>query len=495
MMPFDALKSFLLVFFVLFALRIFADMSPAKAKSQRNQTPAPAVLQSPAPKQGLNFVVGAHGLDSLSFNGQSLLTSAEQGELRPWKSALRMALEALLPRSSSSVAAPNKQTDTVDLSYPWGHISCTYGKQGGKITMRIEVSNAGPKEIDQLSLRLMELNFPRVPDGGTLEAGMFGFGFKGPEWPLHQGPASIPSVADPQFVVPIVLLDYGTGALNFCSDDLECSVDVSNSTNSPAGTGYPFIVTCRDIKPRTSKMFNVSTRFGPAGARVQDLSGEVLQRYAGKYPFQINWKDHRPIGALFLASSGINVATNPRRWILNYGAIDITTDQGKAAFREALLKHADKSIEVLKDVNAQGMITWDPEGEEFIGACYYGDPRLVPTFAPEMEFKNNGTKSVIDEYFGKFRAAGLKVGVCIRPQQIAMVEGEPVHQAAEDAHAVQILRERIAYAKNRWGCTLFYVDSTATAYGALNPDVFKAVAEAYPDVLLIPENESMRYFA
>jgi hypothetical protein len=70
-----------------------------------------------------------------------------------------------------------------------------------------------------------------------------------------------------------------------------------------------------------------------------------------------------------------------------------------------------------------------------------------------------------------------------------------VHHAAEDEHAAQILRERIAYAKRRWGCTLFYVDSTATAYGALNPDVFKGVADAYPDVLLIPENESMRDFA
>ena len=70
----------------------------------------------------------------------------------------------------------------------------------------------------------------------------------------------------------------------------------------------------------------------------QDLSGDVLERYAGKYPFQVNWKDRRPIGAIFLASSGINVATNPRRWIMNYGEIDITTDKGKAAFREALLK-------------------------------------------------------------------------------------------------------------------------------------------------------------
>jgi len=67
--------------------------------------------------------------------------------------------------------------------------------------------------------------------------------------------------------------------------------------------------------------------------------------------------------------------------------------------------------------------------------------------------------------------------------------------SASVLHAAEILRERIAYAKRRWDCTLFYVDSTATAYGALNPDVFKAVADAYPDVLLIPENESMRYFA
>jgi len=482
-------------FLALLAATVFAGTSPVKAESQRNRTPTPAVLQSPAPKQDLNFAVGERGLTSLSFNGQSLLVSPASGELQPQKSVFRAVLDALLPRSSSQVATPNKQTDTVDLSYPWGRVSCAYGKQGDRLTMSIEVSNASAKTIDQLSLRLMELNFPSIPTGGTLEAGMFGFGFKGPEWPLHQGPASIPSVADPQFVVPIVHVDYRSGALNFCSDDLECSVDVSNSTNSPAGTGYPFVVTCRDIKPRASKMFNVSIRFGPAGARVQDLSGDVLERYAGKYPFQINWKDHRPIGAIFLASSGTNVATNPRRWILNYGEIDVTTQQGKSAFREALLKHADKSIKALKKVNAQGMITWDPEGEEFIGACYYGDPLLVPTLAPEMEFKNDGAKSAIDEYFEKFRAAGLKVGVCIRPQQITMVDGKPVHQAAEDEHAVQILRERIAYAKQRWGCTLFYVDSTATAYGALNPDVFKAVADAYPDILLIPENESMRYFA
>ena len=482
-------------FLVLLAASIVADTSSVNTESQHNGASSPAVFQSPVPKQGLNFVVGVHGLDSLSFNEQSLLSSPESGELRLQKSVFRAVLDALLPGSSSRAGTPNEKADTIHLSYPWGSISCSYGKEDDKITMKIEISNTSSEPLNELSIRLMELNFPRIPNGGTLEAGMFGFGFKGPEWPLGQSPASIPTVADPRFVVPLVHVDYGTGALNLCSDDVECAMNVPYSANFLARTSYPLVITCGDIKPGVTKAFNVSLRFGPAGARIQDLSGDVLERYAGKYPFQVNWNDHRPIGAIFLAGPQINVASNPRRWIVNFGDIDITNDKGKAAFRAALLKLADNSVQVLKDVGAQGMITWDPEGEEFLGACYYGDPRLVPSLAPEMEFKNDGAKSVIDEYFEKFRAAGLKVGVCIRPQGIAMVDGKPVHQAADDEHAAQILRERIAYAKQRWGCTLFYVDSTATVSGSLNPDVFKAVADAHPDVLLIPENESMRYFA
>jgi hypothetical protein len=474
---------------------VFADPSAVKTESRPNPTATPTVLQSPGIERGLNFVVGARGLDSLSFNGQSLLVSSQSGELQPQKSVFRAVLDALIPGPSPRFGRPNKSGDKVTLTCPWGSISCAYGKQDDRLTMRIEVANTSSAPLNEFSVRLMELNFPRVPNGGTFEAGMFGFGFKGPEWTLHQGPPSIPSIADPRFVVPIVEVDYGTGALNFCSDDAECAVNLLSSTNLTAKASYPLVITCRDIEPRASKTFNVSLRFGPPGARVEDLSGDVLERYAKKYPFQVTWKDRRPIGAIFLAGPQINVASNPRRWIMNSGEIDVTDDKGKAAFRAELLKLADKSIQVLKDTGAQGMITWDPEGEEFPGACYYGDPRLVPTFAPEMEFKNDSAKSAIDEYFEKFRDAGLKVGVCIRPQDVAMVGGKPLHQAADDEQAVQILRKKIAYAKQRWGCTLFYVDSTATSDRSFYPDVFKAVAQAFPDVLLIPENESMRYFA
>jgi hypothetical protein len=483
-------------FLVVLASGIFAGGYPANAESERDEVAAPPVLQSPAAQEGLDFSVGARGLESLSFNGQSLLRSPQSGEVQPGKSVFRAALDLLLPGARSPVATANKQTNSVELADRWGHVSCAYGKQGNRLTMRIDVSNTSAQKLDELSFRLMELNFPSVPDGGTLEAGMFGFGFKGPQWPLDRPPPSIRSVADPQAVVPIVSVNYRTGALNFCSDDLECSVSVPYSTNAPARTAYPFMVTCHDIKPGASRTFNVSLRFGPAGSRVQDLSSDVLARYARKYPFQINWSDHRPIGAIFLASSGINTATNPRRWILNEGKIDITTDQGKDAFRTALLKLADNSIKVLKDTNAQGMITWDPEGQEFLASCYYGDPRLTPVLAPETEFKANQGMNAIDEYFDKFRRAGLRVGVCLRPQQITMVDGKPVQGAANNQQAAQVLKDKLAYAKRRWDCTLFYIDSTVVATGeSLEPNVFKAVADAYPDVLLIPENESMRYFA
>jgi hypothetical protein len=443
-------------------------------------------------KPGLDFSVSEHGLGSLLFNGQSLLASPDGGELQSAQSLFRKANDSVIDKPSSP-AARSQAKDAVDLTYPWGDVSCAYSKKGeNEIVLHIRITNSSKGPIPDVSLRLMELNFPNVPEGMTLEAGMFGFGFKGK--PAQMG--TYPLMADPEFVVPIVRVDYGNSTLNLCSDDAESLVAALYPTNRPTNTSYPFLVACSNIGPGTTKTFTVSLRFGPSGSSVRDLSGDVLKRYADKYPFQVKWTDHRPIGAIYLASSGINVPTNPRRWIVNEGKIDITTDEGKTKFREALLKLADSSIKVLKETNAQGMITWDPEGQEFMQSVYYGDPRLTPTLAPEMEFKGEGTAPIIDEYFARFQAAGLKVGVCIRPQQITMIDGKPVQGVADDEHAAEVLKSKIEYARKRWGCILFYIDSTVgKTHTALSPDVFKSVADAYPDVLLMPENESMRYFA
>src|SRR5207248_254797 len=83
---------------------------------------------------------------------------------------------------------------------------------------------------------------------------------------------------------------------------------------------------------------------------------------------------------------------------------------------------------------------------------------VTPVLAPETEFKGDLGMNAIDEYFEKFRQAGLRVGVCLRPQQITMVGGKPVQGAANNQQAAQVLKDKLAYAKKRWGCTLFYID-------------------------------------
>src|SRR5438046_8011600 len=60
-----------------------------------------------------------------------------------------------------------------------------------------------------------------------------------------------------------------------------------------------------------------------------------------------------------------------------------------------------------------------------------------------------------------------------------MVGGKPVQGAANNQQAAQVLKDKLAYAKKRWGCTLFYIDSTVVVTGeSLNPEVFKTVARS-----------------
>jgi hypothetical protein len=56
--------------------------------------------------------------------------------LQPEKSAFRAVLDAVLPLSSAGVATP-KKPNTIELSYPWGRISCAYGKKA-MISLEIE---------------------------------------------------------------------------------------------------------------------------------------------------------------------------------------------------------------------------------------------------------------------------------------------------------------------------------------------------------------------
>jgi hypothetical protein len=97
------------------------------------------------------------------------------------------------------------------------------------------------------------------------------------------------------------------------------------------------------------------------------------------------------------------------------------------------------------------------------------------------------------EFFKRFRDAGLRVGVTIRPQQLVFDHGVPRQTAVLDMK--QLLLDKIDYARTNWGATLFYIDSTC---GIFRPDEawqLRLLAEERPDVLLIPEHHYLPYQA
>jgi hypothetical protein len=187
-----------------------------------------------------------------------------------------------------------------------------------------------------------------------------------------------------------------------------------------------------------------------------------------------------------------------------------------------MLEGIDTAVRLAKRVDAQGVVFWDPEGQEFPHAIsYVGDPRLIETLSPEMT-------GVIDSVFERLRQAGLRVGLTIRPQSVlagatlpaacrpgavfldmgrtagerrfqcnaggGWVPGNYIYQG-EVADHVSELTEKIEYAKRRWGATLFYVDSNSRKSVVYPAEVFRAAHEKHRDVLLIPEHEEDKYYA
>jgi hypothetical protein len=102
---------------------------------------------------------------------------------------------------------------------------------------------------------------------------------------------------------------------------------------------------------------------------------------------------------------------------------------------------------------------------------------------------------VADEYFKKFRDAGLRVGVCIRPQNLVFSPNPRSAQQVNSTDPAKTLIDKITFAKNRWGATLFYIDSNGDPNLPTDVDVFRRVAAAHPDVLLMPEHENSAYFS
>lgn len=325
------------------------------------------------------------------------------------------------------------------------------------------------------------------------------------------------------------------------------------SGNEQAPEVYDGVWNVRPIKPGASEIIQVGLRFGPAGHPVTDVGADFINAFREAFPRILNWPDRRPISMAHLT-----YARGPERnrrgwWGLKDTEDDIRTPAGRAAFDKWILDYADQLIAVADKAGSQGVIVWDLEGKQYIGMVYYGDPRIMRHTAPEME-------AMADAFFKKLTDAGLRVGVCLRPTQIypndvpdSEVEkyrkpnffaDMPYQETWDDfdinsmglkfwhygelglregtsvthieRSPVERLDAKIRYCKERWGATLFYIDtnhfnrartkSDPNAQGGyetigswerklMSAQQWEELQRRHPDCLLIPEHEYPQYWA
>lgn len=213
------------------------------------------------------------------------------------------------------------------------------------------------------------------------------------------------------------------------------------------------------------------------------LCGESFAADATLKP-SFTWSDRRPIAALYVANDESCSAANPAGWLFDK-SIDIATPTDLANLRRRFLDYADGAIKVMHEIDAQGGIVWNIDGARH--GSFLGCPDQAVLLNPEIG-------GFADEFFARFRAQKFKVGVCIRPLELDLKTG----QLAPAADAYQSLLRKAKFARARWKCQLFYIDTNLIAAPAVDPPqyvslipaaVFERLHKDLPDCLFIPEHE------
>ncbi|MBL8210314.1 MAG: DUF4185 domain-containing protein [Bryobacterales bacterium] len=429
----------------------------------------------------VSIAMGQNGLTSLRYGGQEMLAS---GDFQIGYVGFGESATGPIAPGGPSVS---KHVDTVGRqitwTYPWGSLSVSYAAAGNRMDMVVRIRNTSTASLRSLFLEPFTLRLPAKP---------------------AEYDGTIPMLADNLANPSMISLNYGSGVVVACNEDVSRPLMMGFpwALNRPTSTLFPLRVNIakeamypaffpyieRPVPPGGSDEYRLSLRFGPPGATVGTLASDILQRYREVNGFRVNWPDRRPIGALFLSTTDTGWPLNPRGWLLDR-TLDVFSASGWEQFRNRIISYADQSVAILRNMNAQGMITWDLEGQQYPHATsYIGDPTMLGTLAPEMD-------RIADEYFRKFRDAGLKVGLTIRPQKLFVSPDGRTAEQRETSDPAAVLIEKIRYAKQRWGATMFYIDSNGSTLSPLTIEVMNRVVSAHPDVLLVPEHENARYYS
>ncbi len=397
----------------------------------------------------------------------------------------------------------NAQTNTETYSFSWGSISTQFVQNGNNLDMIVtETNNPGSGIIfDGAQIFPLALHFPIDPNG-----------FNG--YTQYAITTTDPAVS---------VADYGFGVVTSVVPNESIAMyggwsNVGNATYSPLmtttapdglATFLPHVNT--PVQPGSSLSYTVSLRFTPEGTAAD--ATDAYSSFAATYPSQMTWTDKRIIGTAYLASSpagGGDITqpggfpTNPRRYF-NDPTVDITNPAGLQNFQDRMLAQAASNVANAKNMNSQGVITWDIEGEQYPqDTSYVCSPDQIATVAPEMESTITDANSpyagqkLDDAYFGTMSAAGLRIGLCLRPQAFTLGANGTASQQFLNGNAAIIanLENKARFANQRWGATIFYVDSVVDGNGGtLDPAIFGQLITDLPNLLFIPEESTTRYYA
>jgi hypothetical protein len=481
----------------------------------------------------------ATGLTSLKWNNQEFLY---RGEATPSFAQAYLGNPSVpgnnIPRRPTKTVT-NPQQGTIVQTYSWGTAATQFQAAGNKLLMTVNLRNTSSQTLTRYWMFPLAIQFPMKP---VNNANNMTFNLDAPSsvrWSYVTGTAAL---VNEDVTTPLALGFWQAENPAATKWLVSLYVDPTQSLNP----NWPAIN--RPIPPGGSDTITVSLRFGRPGATEMEMSGDIYTLFTSIYPRTLTAAARKPLARLsFTGAFRPTFATNPRGWF-NDEHVDVTTPQGIAAFQRGLLAAADRAIAEMTRVRAGGGIIWDIEGQQ-LDQSYIGDPAQAETLAPELV-------GVLDAFVAKFKSAGFPIGFTLRPQafsvqqgtinvsgtsvtwvsgaqfspswvkqpaggsitigsnnyQIASVQSPTSLTLARGAGSAvgipylyglqtntdpfSVLKAKVQYASQRWGATLFYVDSTLDYTGNLTPAaVFQQLIQTFPGATFFPEWKSPRDYA
>ena len=464
-----------------------------------------------AQTSSLQVTYGSKGLQELVFDGKKLADLDQWpedvfhiGHMKAFGASGRVRTDGPYGWGENCQSRSfDLATKTWRYTCAWGTISLRYQQTGDALNFVVTTTNRAGSGIsfDGATLFPASLHLPRVP---------VGFGAPSDSHYLSdiEQPAVITAVFGEDQIVevaPDAQMPLYVGFQALGKDFVYSAMISSTAPDSSRGESSPG----RTIKPGETDTFTVSLRFAATKQPLALLASDAYQDFARRYPAMLHWDDRRMIGTVFLASSPpgnksepAGFPTNPRRYFGDAN-LDINTPEGLQIFQARVLKQARETVANLRRMHAQGAITWDAEGEQYPQDTSYAcSPDQISALAPEMESVVSDKdspwagKKLDDAYFKIIHDAGFRVGVCVRPQRLVLSDDHTARQVSlPDSEVAANLVYKMRYAHDRWGATIFYLDSTVRADGSTLPAaIIERAAAALPDSLLIPEESSPRMY-